>query len=168
MNKKNGFVVASTLFLIIALFSAPLTFAQIWDSVIVSAYATSVVEDGLGEGNIEFVVVVPPAGLEITNSISAQHIQSGESRTINLTAGDQILLTFANMRIDNYSVELAAEPNHHIIYYEGQAGWIWLNAVDIVNIPEFSPILVVPMFIVATAIAIVYRRKRTSQNQTTD
>ena len=160
MSKKIVFVVASTLFLVTALVSAPLTFAQIFNSVQISAYGTNVIEDNLGAGSLEFTVVVPPAGSEIPNSISAHNIASGENYTMNCSPGDGVMLTFVNLQIDTYTLTAASEPNHFIIFYEGEAGWLQVNGA---TIPEFSPILIVPMFITATVLAIIYRRKRTSQ-----
>ena len=160
MSKKIVFVVASTLFLVTALVSAPLTFAQIFNSVQISAYGTNVIEDNLGAASLEFTVVVPPAGSEIPNSISAHNIASGENYTMNCSPGDSITMTFLNMQVDGIRVQPASEAYHFIISYEGEAGWLWVNGSDI---PEFSPILIVPMFIAATLLALVYRRKRTLQ-----
>jgi len=158
MNRKIGLILVST-FLFMTLFNTPLTFAQYWDSVKVSAYGTNVIENNLGGASLEFIVVAPPSGSEISNTISGHHIESNENYTANLSPGDSVLMTFANMVVESYTLEAASEPNHFIIYFEGQTGWLWVNGNDV---PEFSPILIAPMFITATLLSLIYRRKRTS------
>ena len=59
----------------------------------------------------------------------------------------------------------ASEANHFIITYEGESRSVTINRRQI---PELSLVLMLPMFIGATLLALIYSRKRTSQNQATD
>ncbi len=166
MNKKIGFVVAFTLFLVVALFNVPLTFAQHWDDCKVSAYGTYLIEMKVGKISwFEFKVVSPPAGSEITNTIYVINYSIFETYTKNLEAGDYVIVRYDDFTPDIIEITTASDGLHYSIYFEGEVGVITINAVFV---PEFSPMLIVPMFITATALAIIYRRKRTSQNQTTD
>jgi len=160
MSKKIGFVVASTGFLVIALFNTPMLFAQIsWDVVQISAYGTDLVQGDTIAEQLSFIVVAPPPGSEITNTMYVLNEDSGENYTKTLSPGDFVGITYIDY---SPSIETTAgsEPNHWIISYDGGARSARINYTDI---PEFSPILIVPMFIAATLLALVYRRKRTSQ-----
>ena len=160
MKHNIRITVVCTLVLFITLVNTPLAFAQIFDSVQISAYGRNLVIDNLGVGTLEFFVAVPPAGLGITNSISARRISNGENCYVDLLPGDEVLLTYANMQVDNVSIVESSEPDYFIIYYEGEAGWLWVNATEI---PEFSTIFLVPLFMTVTLFAIIYRRKRTQK-----
>jgi hypothetical protein len=52
-----------------------------------------------------------------------------------------------------------SEPDHFTITFEGEARYVRLNKVDI---PEFPPIIIVPLFMTATLLALIYRRKSVS------
>ena len=168
MNKKIGFIVASSLFLVFVLFNASLTLAQpdIWDYVNVSGYGTLVGEEG--ETSFRFIVVTPPAGSEITNTAYVERT-SGlpvENYTRPLLPGEEIYIVHSRVDVPIVrSITPASEPDHFNILFEGQARYV---QIDSIWIPEFPTILIVPLFMTATLLAIIYRRKRTSQNQTTD
>ena len=164
MNKKVLFCIISTLFLFIALFSAPLSFAQRhWDYCEVLAYATNA--DLFQTGDIiyiEFYVAAPPAGSEITNTIYVINYDTGENYTKNLGVGDFVNVRWDGFVPESYTIEPATDSVHSTIYFEGEVYNVALNYTDI---PEFSPILIVPMFITASLLTLIYRKKRTSQNQ---
>jgi len=166
MNKKIGLIVSMILFLVIALFSSPLTFAQSagWAEVQISAYGTNLVEGDPVPETFSFTVVVPPSGSEITNTVYVLNEDTGENYTKTLAPGDIVVASYIGMS-PQVSIINAAEPDHYIISYDGEATGVSINST---YIPEFSPILIVPMFIAATLLAIFYRRKRTSQNQPID
>ena len=165
MNKKIGFSVVSTLLLVTALMCVPLTFAQgtYWDYAKISAYGTNVDFFETSTSNtqrIAFTVVTPPSGSEITNMIDVMDTDSGENYTINLSVGQRVEVNYQMANPIHNSQEPAEQSEHYIIYYEGSVSGITINAV---NIPEFPPILIVPLFMTATLLAILYRRKRTTQ-----
>ena len=165
MNKKIGLVVF-TILLGIALFNTPLMFAQSqdWDSCEISAYGTNLVEGDPVPEQFGFTVVAPPSGSEITNTIYVLNEDTGENYTKTLSPGDLVNVVYLDT-IPSLSINPASEPNHWIISYDGEVSNL---TVDGSYIPEFSPILIVPMFMAATILAIVYRRKRTSQTKTTE
>jgi hypothetical protein len=167
MNKKIGFIVVSTLFLVIVLFNASLTLAQpnIWDYVAVSGYGTLVGEEG--ETNFRFIVATPPTGSEITNTVYVQRNSAPvENYTRPLLPGEEIYLTHSRVDVPIVrSITPASEPDHFNIVFEGQARYI---QVDAAYIPEFPTILIIPMFMMATLLALVYRRRRASHNQITE
>jgi len=161
MKKKIGFAVVSSLFLVIALFNVPLMFAQSisWDLCQISAYGTTLVEGDPVPEQFSFIVVAPPSGSEITNTLYVLNEDSGENYTKNLSPGDFVNVIYLDSS-PTMSIIAASEPNHFMISYDGD---VYNLALNNVAIPEFSPILIVPMFIAATLLALVYRRKRTSQ-----
>ena len=169
MNKKIGLLFFCTLFLVTALVCVPLTLAQIrWDYCKVDAYGTNLNDYSDSTTNTErfsFTVATPPAGSEITNTIEVRNNDGSGNFTETLEFGQTILVDYLNSVPSRNNVDPAAESNYFIIDYEGEVSSVTINSVDI---PEFSTILIVPMFIAATLLAMVYRRKRTSQNQTTD
>jgi len=169
MNNKIGLLFFCTLFLVTALVCVPLTLAQIrWDYCKVDAYGTNLNDYSDSTTNTErfsFTVATPPTGSEITNTIEVKNNDGSGNFTEILEFGQTILVDYLNSVPSRNNVDPAAESNYFIIDYEGEVSSVTINSVDI---PEFSTILIVPMFIAATLLAIVYRRKRSSQNQTTD
>ena len=164
MKLKTGFIVVSTVLLIITLFNVPSIFAQeqIWEDCQVIAYGTNIFEDHEVE-SFTFTAAAPPAGSEIPNTISVMDLDTGENHTITLSAGDNVLVIYRDP-INKY-IEVAAEAGHYTILYEGAATFISINSAAI---PEFSSILIIPMFMIATLLAIAYKKKRISQAKTTD
>ena len=158
MNVKIGLSVACTMFIVIVLFNVPSMFAQerTWDSCQISAYGTDI-EEEFEVNLLRFTAVVPPTGSEITNSIEVMDLGTGENVTINLSDGDRVSLIYEDVIYQN--VEVAPEANHYTITYDGGANFISVNSVEI---PEFASIVIIPMFMIATLIALVYRRKRSS------
>lgn len=163
MNKKIGFIFASTLFLVIVLSNASLILAQpnIWDYVNLSGYGTLVDEEG--EDNFRFIVVTPPAGSEIINTVYVERNSSPvENYTRPLIPGEEIYLTHSRVDVPVVrSITPASEPNHFNIIFEGQARYIQIDAA---YIPEFPTILIAPLFMTTTLLAIIYRRKRISKH----
>ncbi|MEJ2113471.1 MAG: hypothetical protein P8X62_07220 [Flavobacteriaceae bacterium] len=164
MKLKTGFIIVSTMLLIITLFNVPSIFAQeqVWEDCQVIAYGTNIFEDHEVE-SFTFTTAAPPAGSEIPNTISVMDLDTGENHTITLSAGDNVLVIYRDP-INKY-IEVAAEAGHYTILYEGAATFISINSAAI---PEFSSILIIPMFMIATLLAIAYKKKRTSQAKTTD
>ena len=161
MSKKIVFVVASTLFLVVALFSTPLTFAQLpFEYCRIEAYGTLTND---GDNAFVFSAAVPPAGSEIPNSIVTVNYDPYENYTDNIPPGAEVIVFVTDTTTKTFNP--ASEPDHYTIFFEGSVSWVTVNSE---TIPEFPPILIIPMFITATALAIIYRRKRTSQIKKTD
>ena len=159
MKLKIGLLVAGTIFLVIALFNVPLIFtqAQFWDYCHIDAYGIEA-EDELEVKSLSFTIVAPPTGSDIPNTISVRNNNSGENYTDTLVPGDKIYVIYE----DAITKELEDAPveDHFTIFYEGSATYVSINSVII---PEFTSILIIPMFMIATLLAIVYRRRRTPQ-----
>ena len=156
MNKKIGFIVVSILLLVTVLFSNPLTFAQDeWDYCTIYAYGTFSVEPT--EYGFTFITATPPTGSEIPNTVSVVRYFSEENYTNNLLPGDSVQISVFGVVVDIMDFAQSSEPDHFIITYEGEARYLRLNQE---NIPEFPPFLIVPMFMTATLLAIIYRKKR--------
>ena len=164
MSKKIVFVVASTLFLVTALICVPLTFAQLsWGYCKVDVYGTNLNDYSDSTTNTErfqINVAAPPSGSEITNTIEVRDTNRGEEYNETLSVGDIVYVNYQNANPIQNTQNPASESGYFIISYEGEVSSVTINAIDI---PEFSPILIVPMFIAATLLAFAYRRKRTSQ-----
>ena len=163
MNKKTVFFFTSLLIVAFSIIYLPLTNAQApWYSVKVSAYAYNLIENNLGGASLEFTVADPPSGLEISNTISAINSATDENFTVNLTPGDSITVTYTgNTYVDHVTITDGSESNYYIIDYEGEAGWLLVNGADV---PEFQPILIAPLFIAATLLALIYRKKQKNIN----
>jgi len=151
------------LFLVIVILTAPLAFAQplLWDVVIVLAYGTNLEDSG---NSFSFVVVALPTGSQLTNTIYVEHTNI-ENYTTNLILGDRLSVNYIDGDVTSMDFEVASEPDHFEIRYSGESRSVQLNSS---YIPEFSSILVIPMFITVTLLALVYRRIRTSQTKSTD
>jgi hypothetical protein len=159
MKLKIGFIVTCTLVLIIGLLNAPLTFAQTWHSVAISTYATDLVEGDPVPEAFRFTV----AQSALANTIEVINYDSGENYSRILDPGDLVQVTYlGGLDIRLKSFTPGPVDGTFIIEFEGEASAVSINAG---NIPEFSPILAVPLFIIATLLALVYRRKRISQKK---
>ena len=169
MNKKIRLIVATTSILVVSLFYSQLTFAQerYWDYIKLSGYGTDLYEgdNTMGDTIFEFIVDVPPSGSEIPNSVEMVRYVSDENYTITFLIGDLVRVQHEGLIPINLTLTPVSE-GHHIIYYEGPANQVRYNGAFM--IPEFPPILIIPLFMAATLLALIYRRKRTSQNQTID
>jgi len=156
LSKKICFLGFSTLVLIIAFLIVSLTFAQDeWDYCTISAYGTFLEEPG--EYGFTFITADPPTGSEIPNTIYVVRYSSGENYTNTLSSGDRVQVSILDAVVDIMDFTETSEPDHFIITFEGEARYVRLNQVDI---PEFPPILIVPLFMTATLLALIYRRKR--------
>ena len=159
MKLKIGFIVASTLFLIIVLCNVYLVFAQTWTTCVVSCNCTNYVMD---ETNGFFSFTVAPQNPSVTNTITVVNQLSGENHAETLSLGDTVVVRYTQLLATDpvYSPEVSGFLN-----YMGPADSVTINAVEI---PEFPLILIIPLFMTATLLALIYRRKRTSQSQKTD
>ena len=149
MKLKIGFIVASTLFLVIALFNAPLTFAQPWDWCVVNAQSTDLVTDET-DGFFSFTVISPDPGT--TNSISAA-IFGGENYEELLSPGDTVVVRYTEFVAD----DLVVFPESGHVIYQGPADSVTINGT---LIPEFPLFLVLPLFMTATLLATIFYRRR--------
>jgi hypothetical protein len=157
MNRKIKFATFSVLILVLVLYCIPISFAQNeWDYCIISAYGTNLVEGETSPQSFKFTVVVPPTGMEIPNTISLER-GTEENYTYDLLPDDEVDLNYIDAEIDTYSFVQSSETDHFIILYEGEARTLRVNRQVI---PEFSSILVAPLFLAVTLLAIIYRRKR--------
>jgi len=161
MKKKIGIIVISSLILGVVLLSVPLTFAPLhFDYITVSTYTS---EYTSGEVAFTFKATAPPSGSEIPNTINLVNYGNNENLTVNIQpSGD--LIVFSG-EAPSISLEPALEPDHFIMSFDGPTARVTINTE---TIPEFPPILIIPMFIITTLLAIIYKTKRTSQSHTTN
>ena len=163
MNKKKLFFFSSILILTVTIVYSPLTFAQelrYWDSCKVSAYGFGFTEMETGEiRSISFNVAAPPSGSDITNTLEVMDIVTGENYSITLSSGDAIVIRYDSYPPLSYTATPAAESNHYIINFEGAVVNVTIGGAVV---PEFPPILAVPLFITATLLAIIYKRKHST------
>ena len=147
MNKKIGVIIISTLFIILVLFSASLTFAQrSWNYCKIDAYGTNLYDYADSSTNTEryqFTIATPPTGSDITNTIEVQDYNSGENFTETLSPGQIVYYNYQYTNPSVHDVVAAAESGYWIIRYEGDVTGVTINNVDI---PEFSAIMILPLF----------------------
>ena len=167
MNRKTKFIFISTLCICTLLFNASLTFGQrSWNYCKIDAYGTNLnnySDSSTNQERYEFTVASPPAGSDISNTIEVADFGTGENFTETLSPGQVVYFNYqyTNFEINNVT---AAESGFWTIEYLGDITEITINNVDI---PEFSSIIILPLFITVTLLAIIYKRKRTSQNTNT-
>ncbi|MEJ2105361.1 MAG: hypothetical protein P8X47_12415 [Ignavibacteriaceae bacterium] len=162
MKKKIGIISVFTIFLISLSVVIPFTFAQedYWNYCKISAYVTNLDDYSSSSTNTfryQFTIAEPPAGSNITNTIEVRDDDSGVNYTKNLSIGDVVYFDYANLNPTKNYVNPAEESNYFIVDYEGEIYDLQINNI---LIPEFSPIFISPIFIIATLLAIIYRRKR--------
>jgi hypothetical protein len=167
VNKTNQFTIASLFILVTAFMSIPITLAQTeWDYCKISAYGTGLDDYSTSTSNqdrLAFTVVEPPSGSNITNTVEVKDNASGENYTINLAVGERVYIDYQYRIVtENYQTP-TSDPDILIIFYEGEVAQVTINNIDV---PEFPIILIVPLFMAATLMAIVYRRKNISQTKT--
>ena len=162
MNKKSKFVLVSSLILVVTLYYVPTMLAQemIWDRAIVSAYGELVFQQDPPVGAFTFNVATPPAGSEATNTIILTNYDPAENHTNNLAPGNVVAVTYMDFEVNEMNFVPASETNYYTFFYDGPASSVTVNDSQI---PEFSTILLVPLFITVTLLAIIYRRKRTQK-----
>ena len=160
MENRFRVIISLGFMLVIILVVIPLTIAQGWVDVKISAYGTAVytpyAEHISGGATMEFTVVAPPEGLDVANSISACDPQTGEICTQNLQPGDYVYIGVPKLGVDSCTIEECSESQHYLINFEGQASMLLVNATII---PEFPIALMIPFFILATLLALIYRNK---------
>ena len=161
MKLKIGSIAICTVLIVIIFSSMPLIFAQgqIWETCQISAYGTAIEED-IEVKSFRFTTVTPPAGLEIPNTIYMMDNDNGENYTITLAEGDVVVVNYEDINI--MDIEVASEQSRWTILFDGSVSFVSVNSTPI---PEFSTILIVPMFVLATLLAIIYRRKRVSPSK---
>ena len=153
MKLKIGLLVTSTLFLVIALFNASLTFAQETNyACIVDVKCTNLVADETN-GFFSFTVSTPDAGT--ANRITAINMTSGYEHVRNVSLGDTVVVSYSFF----YASDLVYSTETGILRYTGPADSVTINATEI---PEFSSILSIPLLTIATLLVIIYRRRHTS------
>jgi hypothetical protein len=158
MNKKIGVFVASSFLVITILLCVPLVSSQDWDWCIVSAYGTIEIEAEIPVGSITFTVANLPTGTTVTNTMSVSKDSTGDNYTITLNSGDRVIVTWLDMSPSVYTTLQGSEPSYKFINFEGR---VWAATVNGAQIPEFPAILITPLFIALTLLAILYRRKPT-------
>jgi hypothetical protein len=163
VNKKKVFFFSSILILAVTFLCSSLTFAQelrYWDYCKVSAYGYNFAEMETGDiRTTSFNVATPPSGSDITNTVEVINYDTGENYTKTFSIDDAIIIRYDNYPPLNYTATEAAESNHYIIYFEGSVANVSIRGAAV---PEFPPILIVPLFITATLLALIYRRKHSS------
>ena len=158
MKLKSGSIIVCTMFLVIIFSSMPLILAQeqIWETCQISAYGTEIEED-LEVKHFKFTTATPPSGSEIPNTIYIMDNDSGENYTVTLEAGDVVSVIYEDANV--IEINVAPEQARYTIEFDGSVSFVSINSI---NIPEFPIIFIVPMFIAATLLALIYRRKRLS------
>lgn len=162
MNKKSRFFF-SFLLIVLVFMSFSLVLAQTeWDICEISAYALAVNFDDYttstsNQDRYEFTVANPPAGSDITNTIFVMDSSTGQNYTVNLEEGQRVYVNYQSWNPSVNTQTPAENPEYLIILYDGGVLEVQINRVDV---PEFSPILIAPMFIAATLMAIIYNKKR--------
>jgi hypothetical protein len=161
LNKKKVTIIFLMLIFSITAFNIQNVFSQVaWYSVKVSAYGTNLIENNLGGASLEFTVADPPTGVDVSNTMCGVLSDNDQNYSVNLNPGENIIVTYTgNAVVDRISLVDGPDSGYYIIEYEGEAGWLYVNGAQI---PEFSPILITPLFMVTTLLAIVYSRKHRS------
>jgi len=151
MNRKIIFVVASTLLVLLVLFT-PFAFAQSWSYCYLSAPGTEITIDeanGFFSFTVKYGEPGAPSRVELSNSSNSAFFER------NFEVGDTVFVSYSGFQAEDLDVS----PQDQLTY-EGQVDSVTLNAVVI---PEFPSFLILPLFMMATLLAaIVYGRKRTS------
>ena len=156
MNRKIQLTTSFILVFILVVFSIPISLAQNeWDWCVISAYGTNLIEGETTPQSFKFTVEAPPTGSEILNIISLER-GTEENYTYNLSPGDEVDVNYIDAQYDTYSFDDSSEAGHYVILYAGEARTLTVNREAI---PEYSLILVVPLFLVLTLLAIIYRRE---------
>lgn len=162
VNKKTRFLF-STFLIGLAFMSFSIVLAPTeWDTCIISAYTVAASFDDYStstsnQDRFEFTVANPPEGSNITNTLFVMDSGSGENYTINLEEGQRIYVNYQTWN-PSVNTQTPAEDSDYLnILYDGGVLEVQINRVDV---PEFSPILIAPMFVIATLLAIIYRRRQ--------
>lgn len=130
---------------------------RFWDYCKVSAYGYNFAEMETGEiRTTSFNVGTPPSGIDIPNTLEVMDYVTGENYSIVLSIDDPIIIRYDTYPPINYTVTPGEDSSHYIIYFEGAVVNVTIRG-DVV--PEFPLILIVPMFITVTLLALFYRRK---------
>ena len=163
MNKKIELIVFTLILFSIILFSVPLILGQekVWDRAIVSAYGELLGESEPPLGSFTFRVATPPTGSDASNTIILMKYDSVENHTNIILPGDIVVVSYMDLNVNTYTSTSGSETNHYTFYYDGETSNVTVNETPI---PEFSPILFAPFFIIASILAIIFKRKHSSKN----
>ena len=160
MNKKKMFFISLLLSLTITFIFSSLVFAQVmrfWDNCKVSAYGYNFAEMETGEiRSISFNVGTPPTGSDIPNTLEVTDYVTGENHSITLSIDDPIIIRYDSYPPITNTATPGEDSSHYIINFEGAVVNVTIRG-DVV--PEFPPILIVPLFIISTLIVLIFRRK---------
>ena len=151
MKLKIGFIVASTLFLVIALFNAPLTFAQ--DPVyacMLNVKCTNLVTDE-ANGFFSFTVSSPDTGTP--NLITAIKYSDGVENSKILSPGETVVVKYSFF----YVTDLDYSAESGILKYTGPADSVTINAAEI---PEFPIGVIIPVSLILGTCATIILRKQ--------
>ena len=149
MKLRIGFVVASTLLLLLVL-STPFAFAQRWDAVLVNAQYTDLVIDEIN-GSFSFTVTLPDPGT--ANSITATSFFTGDNLIENLSPGDRVVVSYTGFA----ATDVVNSTATGYLSYRDPADSVTINAAEIPEFPSWTVILVA-LTLVAIA-SLVYKKK---------
>lgn len=160
MNKKKLFLFCLISIPVVTLVFSSFSCAQemrFWDNCKVSAYGYNVAELETGEiRSISFNVGTPPSGSDIPNTLEVMDYITGENYSMTLVIDDPIIIRYDTYPPITNSITQGEDSSHYIIEFEGAVVNVTIRG-DVV--PEFPPLIIVPLFIAATLLAIIFRRK---------
>ena len=157
MKLKIGFVVASTLFLMVVL-STPFTFAQPYTNVGVIAYCTDVEHDEAADV-LSFTTVTPPEGYA-PNLITYWVNQGDNPSQISLSPGDRVVVDYIDNPLSPQQVMMAEFPTasgNYTLSYGGAANSVTINATEIPEFPSWTVMLAALTFVAIAGL--VYKKK---------
>ena len=157
MKFKIGFVVASTLFLIVVL-STPLAFAQTYTNVGIIAYCIDVEHDEVADV-LSFTALAPLESLA-PNLITFWFSEGGDPQQISFSPGDRVVVDYIDNPLSPQQViiaEFPASSGNYSLSYGGAANSETINTVEIPEFPSWT-LMLVALTVVAVAVAI-YKRK---------
>ena len=164
MNNKKKVIFASILILAMIPLVVSYTFAQqiYWPSCKISAYGNNVdfyETSSTNQMRYQFTVRAPPDGSDITNTIEVENENTEEHYVETLSPGDVVYVNYLGYSPTVNTFVPGEEQGYYIFTYDGEVAEVQINSIQI---PEFSSIILVPMFIIVTLLAVIYSKKRSS------